>query len=89
MTKYKQIVEVSQLPVNYLMTKTIYNEYKIDKKSHFSLVIICLVELNYLNTDTIPIDFYFSYNNEIINLQDSLHNVFFQEDFTVFLSELI
>ena len=89
MTKYKQIVEVSQLPVNYLMTKTICNEYKIDKKSQFSLVVICLVELNYLNTDTIPIDFYFSYNNEIINLQDTLHNVFFQEDFTVFLSELI
>jgi|688.fasta_scaffold368894_2 hypothetical protein len=89
MTKYKQIIEDSQLPVNYLMTKMTCNEYKINKKSQLSLVVICLTELNYLNTDIIPIDFYFSYNSETnINLQDTINNRFFQEDFNVFLNEL-
>ena len=88
-TKYKQIVETSQLPVNYIMTKITHNEYKINKNSHLSLIIDCLNEINYLNTDVIPIDFYFSYKNEIkINLQDLLNDRFFQEDFNVFLSEL-
>jgi hypothetical protein len=88
MTKYTQIVENSQLPVNYIMTKIIHNEYKIHKKSLLTLVINCLIEINFLNTDIIPIDFYFSYNNEIINVQDILTNRFFQEDFNVFLTEL-
>jgi hypothetical protein len=90
MTNYKLCSQGSQLPVNYIMTKMHCNEYKIDKKSQLSLVVICLVELNYLNIDLIPIDFYFSYKGEkIINLQDTINNRFFQEDFNVFLNELI
>ena len=92
MTKYKLCPQSSQMPVNYIMTKMHCYEYKIDKKSKLSLIVICLTELNYLSTDLIPIDFYFSYKSEseeTVNLQDTLNDRFFQEDFNVFLNELI
>lgn len=89
-TNYIQIVETSQLPVNYIMTKLIYNEYKINKQSKLSLFVSCLSELNYLDIDIMPIDFYLFYNddNKPVNLHDLLNNTFFQEDFNVFLTEL-
>ena len=84
------ISNIFQLPVKYILTNITKFEYKTDKKSKLKLVIECITDkdTNKLETNYIPIDFYFNYNNDNFNLQDILNNIFFQEEFNMFLSQL-
>ena len=93
-TDYKMIPVTSQLPVNYILTKMTIYEYQIDKKSNLKMIVECLNEPvsqnvffsqnKQMDTNTIPINFYFIYNDKKIDLSDR----FFKEEFNVFLSHL-
>jgi len=68
--------------------------YKSNKKSKWSLIIECIRETNIeiLEKEWIPINFYFEYNyskNEefITNLQNP-DNLLFQEEINMFLTHL-
>jgi len=74
----------SQLPVEYINSKLHIIKFKTNKKSNLSLVVSCFEELNNFELIKIPVDFYFEYNNDILDLKDS----FFQEEFNMFLSAL-
>jgi hypothetical protein len=84
----------SQLPVNYILTKMTIYEYQIDKKSNLKMFVECLNEPvsqnvffsqnKQIDTNTIPINFYFIYNEKKIDLSDR----FLKEEFNVFLSHL-
>ena len=94
-TKYVYCPVVSQLPVNYILTKLTVLEYQTSKKSKLKLVIECLKEPvvigcyfspdKHMGEELIPIDFYFVYD-ELTNLD--LSDQFFQEEFNMFLSYL-
>lgn len=94
-TKYVYCPVVSQLPVNYILTKLTVLEYQTSKQSKLRLVIECLNEPvvigsyfspdKHMGEELIPIDFYFVYD-ELTNLD--LNDQFFQEDFNMFLSHL-
>ena len=93
-TDYKMIPVTSQLPVNYILTKMTIYEYQIDKKSNLKMIVECLNEPvsqnvffsqnKQMDTTTIPINFYFIYNEKKIDLSDR----FLKEEFNVFLSHL-
>lgn len=74
----------SQFPVDYIYTKFIQLEFKTHKKSKLSLIIDCLEEPDNFELIRIPVDFYFDYNSDIIDLNDR----FFQEEFNMFLSNV-
>jgi len=75
----------SQFPVNYIHTKFLQLFFKIHNKSKLSLVINYLEEPdNNFEIIRIPVDFYFNYDSEILDLKDP----FFQEEFNMFLSAL-
>jgi len=77
-TKYNEIEIISQLPVKYILKKSVNFEYKSNKRSKLSLIVQCVNQ----NETIIPIDLYFEYNDTSIDLSD----LFFQEDFNVLLS---
>ena len=63
-TKYVHIPVVSQLPIDYILTKMICFEYVINsnasKKNSVKLVVECIEECNeLLDKEMIPINFYF------------------------------
>jgi hypothetical protein len=82
----KNIPVISQLPVNYIITKFHIFEFKNNKKSNLTLKIECIEEVENFERKLIPVNFYFNYKNEekILDLNDA----FFQEEFNVFLSML-
>jgi hypothetical protein len=93
-TKYVHIPVISQLPVDYILTKMICFEYVINsnsnasKKNGVKLVVECLEECNeLLDKEIIPINFYFSLNSSSAN---SLNHVDANllEEINVFLLEL-
>ena len=94
-TKYVYCPVVSQLPVNYILTKLTVLEYQTSKKSKLKLVIECLKEPvvigsyfspdKHMGEELIPIDFYFVYD-DLTNLD--LNDQFFLEEFNMFLSHL-
>jgi hypothetical protein len=94
-TKYVYCPVVSQLPVNYVLTKLTILEYQTSKKAHLKLVIECLKEPvvvgsyfspdKHMGEELVPINFYFVYD-ELTNLD--LSDQFFQEEFNMFLSHL-
>lgn len=93
-TDYKMIPVLSQLPVDYILTKMILQEYQVYKKSKLKLVIEFLNEPlqqnvffqqnNQQNFALVPINFYFIYNDNKIDLSDQ----FIKEEINVFLSHL-
>jgi hypothetical protein len=83
-TEYTYIPVVSQLPVDYICSKMLKLEYKIDKKSKLTFVVECIEETKSFERELIPIDFYFEYDESILDLTNS----FFLEDFNVFLLKL-
>jgi len=95
-TDYKMIPVVSQLPYNYILTKITIHEYQVCKKSKLKLVVECLnepVQTNVffskknqgnIDTTSIPINFYFVYNDAKLDLTDQ----FLKEEINVFLSHL-
>ena len=95
-TNYKMIPVVSQLPYNYILTKITIHEYQVCKKSKLKLVVECLNEpvstnvffskknQSTIDTNVIPINFYFVYNDAKLDLTDQ----FLKEEFNVFLSHL-
>ena len=94
-TKYVYCPVVSQLPVNYILTKLTVLEYQTSKKSKLKLVIECLKEPvvigsyfspdKHMGEELIPIDFYFVYD-DLTKLD--LCDRFFQEEINMFLSHL-
>lgn len=93
-TKYVHIPLVSQLPVDYILTKMTCFEYVINsnanKKNSVKLVVECLEETNeLLDKEMIPVNFYFSLNSassdsDSLNLVDD--NLL--QEINVFLLEL-
>lgn len=84
-TNNSKIPLKSQFPVNYIHTKLLQYHFKLQNKSKLSLIINYLEEPNNnFELIRIPIDFYFEYNNDILDLKDP----FFQEEFNMFLSAL-
>jgi hypothetical protein len=84
-SNYKFIPVNSQLPVNYIITIFNIFEFKVCKNSKLSFIIECLEETENFVKKSIPINFYFNYNNDNLDLNDP----FFQDEFNVFLSMLI
>ena len=84
-TKYVYIPVISQLPVDYILTKMICFEYVINsnKKNGLKLVVECIEESNQLfDKEMIPINFYFS-SNSLNIIDDNL-----LKEINVFLLEL-
>lgn len=94
-TKYVYCPVVSQLPLNYILTKMTVLEYQTSKKSKLKLVIECLNEPvligsyfspdKHMGEELVPIDLYFVYD-DVAKLD--LNDRFFQEEFNMFLSHL-
>lgn len=94
LTNYVKVPVVSQLPTKYILTKITQFEYKLNKKSKWSLIIDCIRETNMelLEKEWVPINYYFEYNyskNEelITNIQNP-DNLLFQEEINMFLTHL-
>jgi hypothetical protein len=91
-TKYVHIPVVSQLPVDYVITKITAFEYAINKQlnskisSGLKLIVDCLTEIDTatLEKEKIPINFYFSYDEK--NSLDIDENLL--EEINMFLSDL-
>jgi hypothetical protein len=82
-TEYVHIPIVSQFPVDYILTKMICFEYRVNKKSGLKMVIECLEESNeLLEKALIPINFYFL--GSMINQTDDI----LLEEINMFLLEL-
>jgi hypothetical protein len=84
-TKYVCIPVISQLPVDYILTKMTCFEYVINsnKKNGIKLVVECIEESNQLfDKEMIPINFYFS-SNSLDLVDDNL-----LKEINVFLLEL-
>lgn len=83
-TIYNKNPIVSQFPVNYLNTNILELKFKYSTKSKLSLIIECFEEIDNYEIIIVPINFYFNYDEEKLDLKDN----FFQEDFNMFLSHL-
>jgi len=83
-TNDKLIPVISQMPVNYIISIFHIFEFKTCKNSKLSLIIECLEETENFVKKSIPVNFYFNYNNDNLDLKDTI----FQEEFNVFLSKL-
>ena len=93
-TDYKMLPVVSQLPVNYILTKMTIHEYQLDKKSKLKMIVeyveepvlqdLFFAQCKQTNANLVPINFYFTYDNKNIDLSDQ----FLKEEFNVFLSHL-
>jgi hypothetical protein len=94
-TKYIVCPIVSQLPVNYILTKLTILEYQSGRKSKLKLVVECLNEPvvigayfspdKHMGEEMVPINFYFEYDD---TSKLELNNRFFQEEINMFLSHL-
>jgi hypothetical protein len=87
-TKYVHIPVISQLPVDYILTKMICFEYvtnsNASKKNSVKLVVECLEECNEtLDKEMVPVNFYFSLNSSLDLVDNNL-----LEEINVFLLEL-
>ena len=84
-TKYVHIPVVSQLPVDYILTKMTCFEYKIGSK--IKMVVECLVENSDILSDKeiMPINYYFNFFDKKNNL-DIDDNLL--EEINMFLLEL-
>jgi hypothetical protein len=83
-TIYNKKPIVSQFPVNYLNTNILELKFKYSTKSKLSLIIECFEENDNYERIIVPINFYFNYDEENLDLKDK----FFQEDFNMLLSHL-
>ena len=94
-TKYIVCPVVSQLPVNYILTKLTILEYQSGRKSKLKLVVECLNEPvvigayfspdKHMGEEMVPINFYFEYDD---TAKLELNDRFFQEEINMFLSHL-
>lgn len=78
---------ISQLPVNYIITKFHIFEFFLKKNNNLTLKIECIEEVENFERKLIPVNFYFNYDNELTKLD--INDPFFQDEFNVFLSKLI
>ena len=80
-TNISKIELISQFPVNYIYTKNIKLEFKTHKKSKLTLIVNCLEEsTKNFELIRIPIDFYFIYDSETLDLKD----IFFKKNLICF-----
>ena len=91
-TSYNQIDIISQLPVDYILIKYWYFEYKLNKQSKLKLIVKCIKEednnknemlMNFAPINFIPTDLYFEYDDKF-----DLNNTHFQEEFNMLLSHI-
>jgi hypothetical protein len=91
-TSYNQIDIISQLPVDYILIKYWYFEYKLNKQSKLKLIVKCIKEednnknemlMNFAPINFIPTDLYFEYDDKF-----DLNNSHFQEEFNMLLSHI-
>ena len=95
-TKYVHIPVVSQLPIDYILTKMTCFEYIIEfnKKKGLKLVVECIEESNeLLDKEMIPINFYFLNSSSNSNSNSSSNSLNLVDDnlleeINVFLLEL-
>lgn len=86
LTEYTHNLVVSRLPTEYIYLRIFETSYKLTK---LTLKIKFIEELDEkFTTYSVPIDYYFEYNENNISINDLLSNVFFQQDFNMFLSVL-
>jgi hypothetical protein len=86
-TKIPNIPVISQLPVDYIITKYhVLEFFLLNNNSNISLILECLEEIENFEKILVPVNFYFNYKKEIKNFD--LKDSFFQQDFNVFLSML-
>lgn len=87
-SKSKLLPVVSQMPINYIITKFKVYEYKIDKKTDLKFIIKCIktptTHIKNINNCEEVCDFYFEYENTNLDLTD----IFFQDQINMFLSHL-
>jgi hypothetical protein len=83
-TNYILIPTISQVPVNYIFTPYTELKFKINKKSNLSFIIEVIEEIEHFEKKIIPINFYFNYAEDKLDLNDP----FFQDNFNGFLSHL-
>lgn len=81
-TIYRINEEISQLPVNYICTPYYELKFIAEKKSDLSLIVECIQEIDNFEKNIIPINFYFIYEDNKLDL----NNEFFKEKFNRFLS---
>jgi hypothetical protein len=80
-TKYNNLLVSSQLPMNYILIKSMIYEYKMNKKSSLSLIVEYILSNN---NDLEISDYYLSYKEKDLDIK----NIFFQEELNMFLSKL-
>jgi len=84
-TNYNRNETISQLPINYILSKNWYFEYKLSKQSKLKLIVKCINESNDGNENNfIPIDLYFEYDDDNLDF----NHRFFQEEFNMLLSHV-
>lgn len=84
-TNYNRNETISQLPINYILSKNWYFEYKLNKQSKLKLIVKCINEHNDGNENNfIPIDLYFEYDDDNLDF----NHRFFQEEFNMLLSHV-
>lgn len=84
-TTYSKNETISQLPINYILSKNWYFEYKLNKQSKLKLIVKCINEnVKEMGTDFIPIDLYFEYDDDTLDF----NHRFFQEEFNMLLSHV-
>jgi hypothetical protein len=89
LTEYNYNLVVSRLPTEYIYLRIIETSYKLTKISKLTLKIKYIEELDeHFIRHLVPIDYYFEYDESNIAINELLSNVFFQQDFNMFLSVL-
>ena len=85
-TIYTLVPVVSQFPVNYISSKYIELKFKTSNKSKLTLIVECFEEPSKINInlELMPVNYYFEYDYEKLDLKD----IFFEEEFNMFLSNL-
>lgn len=91
LTEYTYTTFVSRLPTEYIYLRAIEYSYKLTTSSKLVLKVKYIEEIdNSYCTQLIPIDYYFEYDvpSKDLLVSDLLNNVFFKNDFNMFLSML-
>jgi hypothetical protein len=91
LTEYKYTSLISRFPTEYIYMRIIEYSYKLINNSNLVLKIKYIEEMDEKHcSQLVPIDYYFEYTSQTKDLlvKDLLSNIFFKNDFNVFLSML-
>lgn len=91
LTNYTYASFISRLPTEYIYMRVIEYSYRISSnKSNLVLKVKYIEEIDDKHIiQLVPIDYYFEYiNNKELSVKELLSNIFFKNDFNMFLSML-